>query len=114
MFGKKKTDWKECLAQEDQELLCEILKSSNKHRCAYMAAEDVKVAQLWCALMEFKKEFNYLKEICERTQTPFKAITEIGDKEKQKTIERIIKSIIRPETDQEEIIQKLVNSLMKF
>ncbi|MEM7825007.1 MAG: hypothetical protein QXO27_03470 [Candidatus Aenigmatarchaeota archaeon] len=114
MFGRKETDWKDCLAPEDQDILCQILKDTNKHRCAYMNADDVKIAQLWCAFIEFKKELDSLREMCENTQMPFKSIVELGEIEKRKAIERIIKSMIRPDPDQEEAIQRLVNSLMKF
>jgi hypothetical protein len=107
-------DWKECLTAEDQAMLAEIFEITKKHKCAYLCADDVKVAQLWCALLEMKKEFNKLKEDCERTQLPFKAIAEIGEVEKRKTIEQLVRELIKPEPDQENATQKLVDSLMKF
>lgn len=107
-------DWKECLSAEDQAVLAEIFETTKKHKCAYVCADDIKVAQLWCALLEMKKEFNQLKENCEKTQMPFKAIAEIGEAEKRKTIEQLIREIVKPEPGQEEATQKLINSLMKF
>jgi len=107
-------DWKECLTAEDQVIVAELLDRVKKHKCAYLCADDVKVAQLWCALLEMKKEFEHMKENCEKTQVPFKAIAEIGEVEKRKTIEQLVKELIKPEPDQEVATQKLVNSLMKF
>jgi len=112
-MGKVK-DWKECLSPEDQSKLAEIFEMAKKQKCAYLCADDVKVAQLWCALLEMKKELDQLKETCEKTQLPFKAIVEIGEIEKRKTIEELVKEIIKPEAGQEEATQKLVESLMKF
>lgn len=107
-------DWKECLSAEDQAKLAEIFELTKKHKCSYLCADDVKIAQLWCALLEMKKEFDELKENCEKTQLPFRAIAELGEVEKRKTIEQLVKEIVKPEPEQEQTTQKLVDSLMKF
>jgi hypothetical protein len=107
-------DWKECLTAEDQRILAEIFETTKKHKCSYMCADDVKIAQLWCDLLEMKKENDKLKETVEKVQLPFKAIAEIGEAEKRKTIERLLVEILKPEPEHEEATQKLVNSLMKF
>jgi hypothetical protein len=114
MFNKKTCDWKYCLADEDKEVLASIFEAAKRHKCAYCCADDVSTAQLWCALLEMKKEFNQLKEDSEKVQLPFRAIAEIGEIQKRKTIEQLIKQMIKPEPDQEDATQKLVNSLMKF
>ena len=114
MSCKDIKDWKECLSPEDQVILAEMFETTKKNKCAYMCADDVKVAQLWCAILEMKKEFNKIKEATERTQLPFKAIAEIGEIQKRKTIDQLIREIIKPEPSQEEVTKKLVESLMKF
>jgi hypothetical protein len=114
MFNDK-NDWKECLNEEDKKILEELITVVKRHKCAYSQADDVKVAQLWCALVELKKELDSTKAMLGKLEEPFKAIVEVGEAEKKKAIERIISEIVKP-TDKEtqEATQKLVESLMKF
>lgn len=108
-------DWKDLLPRKDQELLAELLDSTRDYRAAYMQADDVKVAQLWTALIEFKKECHEIKEMMEKVAMPFKAIVEMGDMEKRKAIERVVRDFLKPtEPEQEEATRKLVDSLMQF
>jgi hypothetical protein len=113
MFEDEK-DWKECLAEEDQAVLAEIFEHTKRHKCAYCGAEDVKVAQIWCALLEFKKEFDILKAQMTQVRMPFQAIIEMGEVEKRKTVDRLVRDMLKPEPDKEEQTRKLVDSLMKF
>jgi hypothetical protein len=112
---REERDWKDALNSEDRELLRRLILRAKKHRLAYENADDVKVAQLWTALVEMQKEINELKEILGKISAPFKAIAEVGEKAKRKEIERLIAEIVRP-TDEEtqEATRKLVDSLMKF
>lgn len=112
---KKKADWKNELSDEDKQTLSTILDSTKKHRHAYNSADDVKVAQLWTALVEVKKELNKTNELLGKLQEPWKAIVAVGEEEKRKTVEKLVQEIIKPvdETTQE-ATQKLVESLMKF
>ncbi len=110
-----KIDWKECLAEEDKKILAELLRKAKRYECAYLRADDVKVAQLWCALIELVKEFREIKETVDALKQPFVKIVEIGNAEKRKAIEKIIKSLIKPTTeDQEKATQDLIDTLMKF
>ena len=112
---KKKGDWKNNLDDESKQLLSEVLDSTKKHRYAYNSADDVKIAQLWTALVELKKELNRTNELLGKVQEPWKAIASVGEEEKRKTVEKLVQEIIKPvdETTQE-ATQKLVESLMKF
>ena len=114
LFGKKE-DWKNNLDDESKQILSSVLDSTKKHRYAYNSADDVKVAQLWTALVEMKKELNRTNELLGKVQEPWKAIVSVGEEEKRKTVERLVQEIIKPvdETTQE-ATQKLVESLMKF
>ena len=115
MLLEKAKDWKQFLSEDAKEKLAELLEAARKHRVAYMQAEDVKVAQLWCALVELKKQFEEMTEIMKRLEEPFKAIVAIGEAEKRKAIEKLITEIVKPEEEAEkEATQKLVESLMKF
>ena len=107
-------DWKELLTESDQEILAQLLDSTKNHKCAFMHGEDVKVAQLWCALVEMKKEMNRLGELVTKVEEPFLAMVEMGEVEKRKTIDRMVRDLLKPEPDQEEATRKLVDSLMKF
>lgn len=112
---KKKSDWKSNLSEEDKMLLTELLDSTKKHRYAYTSADDVKVAQLWTALVEVKKELQKMNEMLGMVQEPWKAIVSVGEEEKKKTIERLVQDIIKPvDETTKEATQKLVESLMKF
>jgi acyl-CoA reductase-like NAD-dependent aldehyde dehydrogenase len=115
MVFEKEQDWKELLAKDAQQILAELLERAKDHKGAYMQAEDVKVAQLWSALVEIKKDIDSLKQVIETLSTPFKAIVEVGEAEKKKAIERIIRDIVKPAApEEEEATKKLVESLMKF
>ncbi|MBI2971201.1 MAG: hypothetical protein HYY37_02140 [Candidatus Aenigmarchaeota archaeon] len=61
MPGNEK-DWKEQLPDEDEERLNELLKTVSKYRQAYSEASDIKVAQLWCAILEMNKANAELQE----------------------------------------------------
>lgn len=112
---KKKEDWKNNLSDEDKQVLSELLDSTKKHRFAYNSSDDIKVAQLWTALVELKKELQKTNELLGKAQEPWKAIVSVGEEEKRKTVEKLVQEIIKPvdETTQE-ATQKLVESLMKF
>jgi hypothetical protein len=55
------TDWKENLCVEDEQRLNELLESIRRHRCAYKSAENVQIAQIWCAMIEQQKMINKLE-----------------------------------------------------
>lgn len=112
MFEEK--DWKDYLDEESKAVLAEIFEKSKKYQGAYLEAEDVKVAQLWAALLELSKELKKMKEAVDILKEPFKSISEVGEAEKRKTIERLVRDILKPEIEHEEATQKLVDSLMKF
>jgi hypothetical protein len=115
MAWNEEQDWKEYLSRDAQQILAELLESAKDHKGAYMQAEDVKVAQLWATLIEMKKEMNIMQEILVKATAPWQAIVEVGEVEKRRAIERIVRDIIRPtEPEQEEATRKLVESLMKF
>jgi hypothetical protein len=56
MLFKVVDDWKQYLPPEDEVRLNEIIRNVSKHRNAYRASKDIKIAQLWCAMLELRKE----------------------------------------------------------
>jgi hypothetical protein len=113
-FEDEEKDWKELLDDKTKQVLAELFDISKRHRGAYSQAEDVKAAQLWCALAEVMKELKETRDVAEKLSEPFRAIVEMGDVEKKRTIERLVRDLVKPEPGQEEATQKLVESLMKF
>jgi len=114
-MAEENSDWKDFLAPEAQKTLADLLNAAKRHKGAYMQAEDVKVAQLWAALVELKKQLDEMQKLQVKTEEPFRAIVEMGDAEKRKAIERVIRGMVRPEDESaEEATHKLVDSLMKF
>jgi len=115
VFGQKKENWKDNLSEDAQNILAGLFESTKKHRGAYLATDNVNIAQLWSALIEIKKEINELAEAVGRIEMPFKAIVAVGEAAKKSAIESFVREIVKPETeDQEEATKKLVDSLMKF
>ncbi|MBI2547459.1 MAG: hypothetical protein HYW23_03365 [Candidatus Aenigmarchaeota archaeon] len=112
---KKKADWKDNLNDEDKPVMNQIIDSTKKHRYAYTSADDPKIAQLWTAIIELKKEMNKTQDMLGKLKEPWSAIVSVGEEEKRRTVEKLVQEIIKPvdETTQE-ATQKLVESLMKF
>jgi hypothetical protein len=108
-------DWKEYLNEEAKKVLVELLQRAKNHKHAYEQADDVKIAQLWAAIVELKKDIDKLNALLGKIEEPFKAIVSIGEAEKRKAIERLVSEIIRPvDAETQEATKKLVESLMKF
>ncbi|MEM0243335.1 MAG: hypothetical protein QXS69_01465 [Candidatus Aenigmatarchaeota archaeon] len=120
MLGGKKPcekvkDWKELLDENTKQTLKEMLQKTQLYIPAVCAADDARTAQLWIALAILKKEIEEKLRLLEIATEPWKAIIEVGNVEKKKTIEKILIDIIQPkDKEQKEVIDKLVNSLMKF
>lgn len=140
VFGRKQQqekDWKECMAEEDKEVLNSVLHMARKHKCAYMCADDSRVAQLWCAMLEMKRAMDALKAEQTKSQEVFKVISDMGEAEKRKSVEKIIRSMLKPtseraprraapateekpkaepipKAEQDQAIKNLVDSLLKF
>ncbi len=115
MLNKNKEDWKNFLGPEARNMLANILNKTKRHKGAYIQSEDVKIAQLWCALVEMQKKMDKMQKIQVKLEKPFQSIVEVGEKKKRKAIEDIIRGIVRPtDDDTEEATQDLVESLMKF
>lgn len=110
-----KRDWKDLLDEDSRKELAELLDAASRHRNAYSASDDIKIAQLWSALVELRKETKQARELLEKLRAPFQAIVEVGEAEKRKAIEKFVSEIMRPSDEtSKEAVKKLVDSLMKF
>lgn len=113
-FGEEK-DWKEYLCEDIKVDMVELLEIAKRNRCAYMQADDVKVAQLWVAVAEMHKEQRKLEERLEKIETAVKAIAEMGDVAKREALREKMRETLKPKTAEEkEKIEKIVDTLMEF
>ena len=76
MLFKSDDNWKKYLGIEDEEHLNEILHRASRHKGAYKNADEVKIAQMWCALIELRKENVILQKRLKRMEEMFDAIFE--------------------------------------
>lgn len=115
MLFEDDRDWKDYLNPEAQQKLAQIFEAAKVHRGAYMNAQDVKIAQLWCAIIEMNKELRMIRERLEAVSEPFKAIARVGQAEKRAAIAKLISELIKPtEEETNEATKRLVESLMRF
>ena len=95
MFFNPAKDWKQFLTLEDENRLNDILRKVSKHRGAYKNADEIKIAQLWCSVLEMRKENLALQERIAR-------------------LEDILGGMIDRVKKQEENKKKIVESLENF
>lgn len=81
----KKKDWKQFLNVDDEKILNDFITKTLKHRGAYKNSQDVKSAQLWCAILEIRKENLILQKKVQDYEQMFEAMF---DKMKKKDEER--------------------------
>ena len=94
MFFDARKDWKQFLNADDEENLNIVLKKAMKYRSAYKNADDIKLAQLWCAVLELSKQNMLLQKRLGRIEDAFNAMTEkIGAAEQDR--KKLIDSLER-------------------
>ena len=114
IFGEEK-DWKEFMCGEAQAELASLIEKAKKHRCAYMQADDVKVAQVWCALAEINSEIKAIVSKLIKLENAVKGISAMGEIAKRQTLEEKVKDLFKANTEKEkEQIDKIVDALMEF
>lgn len=114
LFGEEK-DWKEYLYEDFQAEIADLLERTKKHRSAYMQADDVKVAQLWCALGEMLKQLKDVDSRVKRLEIAIQAFIGMGDVAKRELFREKLRDIFKPKTPEEkEQVDKIVESLMEF
>ena len=114
LFGEEK-DWKELMCEEAQVELAELIEKAKKHRCAYMQADDVKVAQVWAALTEVSKQLKDTESRLARAETIIKGFAELGEITKKETLRERVSDIFKPKTSKErDQVDKIVDTLMEF
>jgi len=114
LFGEE-ADWKELLSGKAQVELAELIEKTKQHRCAYMQADDVKIAQLWAALTEISIEMKYIKDMLCKLETFAKGFSSIGEIAKREAIKEKVSDLVKPKTSSErEEVEKIVDTLMEF
>ncbi|RKY71618.1 MAG: hypothetical protein DRP97_01790 [Candidatus Latescibacterota bacterium] len=114
LFGEEK-DWKEFLCGNAQVELAELIERSKQHRCAYMQADDVKVAQVWCALTEVSRQLKKVEERLSKAEVAMKGIAEIGTLAKRATLREKVSELLKAKgREEKEEVEKIVDVLMEF
>ncbi len=73
MFHEKNIkEWKILLGEEDEKKLNDLIKNVAKYRDAYSKSDNIKISQLWCALLEMKKEQEQLEARLARLEDIFR------------------------------------------
>lgn len=83
MLFRTANDWKQLLSLDDEEKLNEILRKVSKHRGAYKVSDEVKISQLWCAILELKKENVLLQKRLNSVEDVFDVVFEKQRKREQ-------------------------------
>jgi predicted nuclease with TOPRIM domain len=68
VFFTPQKDWKQFLSIDDENRLNDILKKVSKHRGAYRNAPEIKFAQIWCSMLELRKENLLLQDRLEKLE----------------------------------------------
>lgn len=114
LFGEEK-DWKELMCEDAQVELADLIEKAKKHRCAYMQADDVKVAQVWAALTEVSRQVKSIESRLVKVESILKDFAEVGEIAKRETLRERMGDIFKPKTSRErEQVEKIVDSLMEF
>ena len=114
LFGEDK-DWKELMCEDAQVELADLIEKAKKHRCAYMQADDVKVAQVWCALTELSRQLKAIEGRLAKVETIMTAFAEVGEISKRETLRERMGDVFKPKTSRErEQVEKVVDTLMEF
>jgi hypothetical protein len=114
LFGEEK-DWKEYLCEDIKIDMAELLEIAKRNRCAYMQADDVKVAQLWVALTEVFKQQKKLESRLEKIEQAVKAIAELGDVAKREALREKARELLKAKLPEEkDKVERIVDVLMEF
>ena len=68
MLTKTEKNWKNFLRPEDEARLNALLEHVAQHRGAYFNSDEVKTAQVWCALLESEKRNEELEKRLRRIE----------------------------------------------
>ncbi len=82
MFVKTEKNWKKYLSIEDEQLINKIIQETAKYRAAYKNADEVKIAQLWCALIDFEKKLQKIDARLKRIEFIFEGLAKRIEEDK--------------------------------
>lgn len=74
MLFRTASDWKQLLSIDDEDKLNTIIKRVAKYRGAYRNSDEVKISQLWCAILELMKQNIILQKRLNIMEDIFEAI----------------------------------------
>ncbi|MBI2075626.1 MAG: hypothetical protein HYT72_00065 [Candidatus Aenigmarchaeota archaeon] len=86
LFSPSK-DWKQYLTADDEKRMNEVLNKIAKHKGAYRSADDIKISQLWCAVLELAKENAALQKRVQSLEDLLEGMFEKVRKQERERIE---------------------------
>lgn len=89
MLLKVNKNWKKYLNVDDETLLNKVIEEVAKYRSAYKNAEDVKTAQLWCAILNIEKKIQRLDARMRKIELIFEAIAQRMEEERSSLIKTL-------------------------
>lgn len=89
MLFTRTNEWKGFLSASDERALNEFLERIAEYRPAYKNAENVKNAQLWCAVLEVLKQNRKLQERVRRLEFILEGLTSRYNKERESLCESL-------------------------
>ena len=115
IFGEREEDWKDLLCANAQVELAELIERAKQHRCAYMRADDVKVAQVWTALAEISRQMKKIEARLEASETAMSGIAEMGNIAKRQALKDKVTDLLKAKSREEkEQVDRIVEVLMEF
>lgn len=91
MLFTKSSKWKKFLSSTDEDILNKFLEKVSEYRPSYKNADQIKIAQLWCALLALRKENKNLNSRLKRLENILDSITKGDEKEKEELMESLKK-----------------------
>ena len=76
MLFRTANDWKQLLSVDDEEQLNAIIRKIAKYRGAYRNSDQIKNAQIWCAILELVKQNIVLQKRLNTMEDIFETVYE--------------------------------------
>ena len=82
-------DWKKYLSPSDENILNKVLELTERHRGAYKNADDIKIAKLWCAIIELEKQLVMVEKRLQRIEYILGGMITRAEQEKRKLLKSL-------------------------
>jgi len=111
---KETIDWTHYLSSDAVGLLREVLESAYKHRSAYFKAKDIKMAQVWSAILELQRQIDQINEKIDKLTPKEMKVYRTHLADDSHVINKLNEVMTPSAQDTKGATDALVNSLMRF